>query len=237
MISPLAKPISNLRTTLKVEGKRLHKFPAALEWFGICVHTTGRGVPNKAKRLGFPIDQIGIDTYSKVYQTCPHYLIGSEGSIYGITDENLVAPHCGVKKWQRESMLDGTWIDHVANIVLEMWNIKWATRGFVSPQHLFPGKSGNKAYIGIELIPSLDRAIDGSLFSSKQYRALSLLVKDIAERNKIDLLVPNHLVGHEDLNPFDRWDSFGGWDPGALRGNPYFFWSRVDILSGLVTRP
>ena len=43
------------------------------------------------------------------------------------------------------------------------------------------------------------------------------------------------LVGHEDIEPLERWNKQGGWDPGALRVKPKFVWAsihrRIKILS------
>lgn len=227
MFSSLATPIFKPRIALKREGKPLLAFPESKgHWFGICVHTTGRGVPNMAKRLNKTPGEIGVLIYSKLWQSCPHYLIDPTGMIHGITDEKLVAPHCGVKAWQRNQMLDGSWVDHVSSKALYFWNRRWLPR-FKSPQHLFPGESGNRAYIGIEMIPSLT-LIDGSFFNSIQYDTLSALISDIRIRHNMND-DKNKLVGHEDLQPYERWDNDGGWDPGALRQDPYFFWDRLHV--------
>ena len=34
----------------------------------------------------------------------------------------------------------------------------------------------------------------------------------------------NRLVTHEDVQPFERWDAHGGWDPGILRAKPTYNW-------------
>ena len=59
------------------------------------------------------------------------------------------------------------------------------------------------------------------------------LALDIAERHGFaDAFAEGEfpsrrLVGHEDIEPLERWNRQGGWDPGGLREKPKFFWPRI----------
>ncbi len=222
------QPFKKLRTfKIRKDGTR-YDFPKrGKKPFGVCVHTTGRGVPQRAKRLGQTPDQAGVWVYSQTWQNPPNYLIGSHGMVYRVTDDSLCPPHCGVDAWQRKAMLNGTWFDHVSADGLRLWRERWPK--VVSPAHLYPSTSANKDYLGIEMIPLLERRAEwGGLFTDGQYQSLSMLLSSISVKYGIELKGAR-LVGHEDLDPFDRWDGSGGWDPGWLRARPYFEWSRVQL--------
>lgn len=164
-----------------------------------------------------------MEWYSKPIATCPNYVIDELGDIYVVTEESLCPPHCGVDGWQREMMLpspghpNGEWVHEVSEVGLHLWRKKWP--GFMSPQFLFPSKSGNSDYIGVEVIP-----VNGPIpiFTDEARRSLDTLEIEIGVRNGMNLRKPGSLVFHEDLDPFERWDHYGGFDPGALRTIPWW---------------
>lgn len=198
--------------------------------WGLCVHTTGSGVPTRAKKLGIDPMEVALSVYLApdgpgTFTNFPHYVIGStEGLIVQIAGDNERARHAGIDQKDRQLYLSGAWRKKVSEKVLRMWERKWGSTS--SPLHLFPSTSVNEDYLGVEIIPALKRFPNGSLFSSKQYDALALLIRDIENRHKITLL-HHRLVGHEDLEPLTRWTSKEGWDPGGLSDDPKFLWPEV----------
>lgn len=223
-ISPLAKfhpllPPDKLRTVyLNPKGKLIPFKKRTMPVWGVCSHSAGRGVPSKAKAKKLPSILIALTWYARQEATCPNYVIDELGDIYAVTDELYCAPHCGVDEWQRAMMLDGEWVHEVSPEAFGLWRRRWPD--FKSPQHLFPGAHANWVYAGIEVIPQLGGNFP--IFSDASYHSLYMLKNDIALRNGINLSIQQHDVHHEDLDPFDRWDNAGGWDPGALRVVPWF---------------
>jgi hypothetical protein len=195
--------------------------------YGLVVHTTGSGVPTEAAEHGVDPLQIAHDIYCAKGANFPHYVIGYDGTCLQIADEVERARHVGPpSSSERAACLNGTWKSQVSPIGVSMWKARWPGR--TSPIHLYPGVSPNEVYLGVELIPLLARQSDASLFTDAQYAKLAALIADIERRYGIALVGPR-LVGHEDLAPWTRWNSRGGWDPGALNKRPSFFWPRLDV--------
>lgn len=209
-------PIARLRTDV---SDRL-KLPV----FGVVIHTTGGGLPTKAKVLGVAPLFLAERIYGALGANAPHYCIGNDGAVIQVADEKRKMPHAGISAADRAEYLNRSWSLRVGQNTLAMWRKRWP--GIKSPLGLFPSRSVNEDYIGIECIPLLLRQPDRSLFTQEQYDALSELLRDIASRHGIVLTGPR-LLGHEDLEPLARWTSRGGWDPGALNSDPAFFWDRV----------
>ena len=191
--------------------------------FGVCVHTTGRGVPTLAKKLGISPEEVAAGVYTKPGANFPHYFISYSGDIFQVADEVERARHAGIAPEQRPLYISGAWTRRVSAVGLRLWRARWP--GKKNPLQLFPGKSVNEAYLGVELIPLLVRQPTGWLFTQDQYWALEDLLVDIEQRHSI-VLTGSRLVGHEDLEPLERWNSKGGWDPGALNLSPTFYWTR-----------
>lgn len=214
-----------LRTTLTVDDapKRCRK--QERKWYGVLIHTTGGGIAKLARLKGRTIEAVTRSVYGNVGMSFAHRVVMPEGWILRCADDSIIAPHCGVKAWQRAALLDGTWRAHVSDEGERLWAARWP--GVKSPQHLFPTSSGNDAYLGIETV-QLEKVDPetGTRFTAAQYRATARQV--VAwERVHGFKAEGTRLVTHEDVQPFERWDASGGWDPGVLRSARTYDWDRL----------
>lgn len=191
--------------------------------WGFCIHTTGSGVPKTARDHGISPIEAALNYYCSPGANFPHYVIDSTGQIVQVADELIRARHAGIEFDDRMLYLSGDWRSRVDQPTLALWMAKWNKK---SPLGLFPSKSPNEDYLGCELIPQLSTLPNGSLFTDEQYAALKGLIADVASRYGITL-VGDRLVTHEDLEPLQRWNHQGGWDPGALRDDPTFLWGKI----------
>lgn len=209
--------------------------------FGVMIHTTGRGLLDRARRERISPMEAAINVYTAPGAYFPHYVVHGNEAVQ-IADERERASHAGVPASQRRLYLSGQWESMVPKKTLKRWRKRWP--GFKSPSHLYPGRSPNACYIGIEMIPKRD-----ATFSWPTVKTAARLTEDIMARHGID---PGddldgtgypQLVGHEDVEPLERWNRFGGWDPGALRAKPLFIWdtfhgyvakARLDRLNGQI---
>lgn len=212
--------------------------------WGMCVHTTGRGVVESARRTGRAPEDVAIRIYLKSQRGelhdyrwgGPTYLIDHGGAIYQMAPDRCLTAHAG--STDRPHYLDGSWAHRATPATLRHWRAAWP--GHRSPQHLYPAKSANISYVGVEVIPlgaglgGAPRA-RGELFALAQYEALARLGRDLAARHgwPDDWARGPRLVGHEDVQPLRRQDSGGGWDPGHLRepGRRYF---DLEVLRGMI---
>lgn len=164
-----------------------------------------------------------ISVYSK--GLFPHYVIAWGGKLIQIAAEETRASHAGIDRKEYRAYRDGTWVNMVSKTSLDRWRARW--REYNNPLELFPGRSPNSAYIGVELIPLLQTdSNNGSWFTQDQYQMLGYLCDDLTVRYGINL-EGSRLVGHEDVEPLARWNRAGGWDPGAMRAKPRFLWSEL----------
>lgn len=217
--------------------------------YGICLHTTGDGIPAEVHKTGKSHLEVAHETYLRMGLVGPHFVIDPYGNVEQYAPVERVRYHAGVAAEERRSFLDGHWLEDANRIpraVTAWWRARWP--GIKSPSHLYPSKSPNKDYIGIELIPAgrYAKAVSGNgviagpgwvfehgtrpgfdkqRFSVEQYAAAARLCNQLAEENGLDLDRPGVLVGHEDLNPYSR----PGWDPGDMTQT--FSWG---LLSGLL---
>lgn len=80
----------------------------------------------------------------------------------------------------------------------------------------------------------------GLRFTQAQHDTVAELAVDVARRNAWpadeEWWRTPRLLGHEDLTPIARCDRNGGWDPGALRDEPYFDWEYVYERIGSILR-
>lgn len=218
-ISPLAAKILDLRTG----PPRPNPVP-----FGVCVHTTGSGVPRKAAAEGRDPLDVAVEIYSRAGQPFPHYVMGYSGRLIAIADEDDRAAHVAIPLLQRAAYASGAWRKLVGKEPLVLWDARWRLR---SPLGLFPSRRPNDCYIGCEMIPLLKPLPDGSLFTDAQYSRLADLLLDVERRHKIHL-EGGRLVGHEDVNPLARWTHKAGYDPGSLSTSPVFRWDLVGRIIG-----
>ncbi len=208
--------------------------------FGIMIHTTGDGPPSKALKEGISPTEAALAIYDKMHPVGPHYLIGPDGDLHTLRPTTEKALHCGVSSTERRDFLTGHWQNKLPKNLVTWWKERFP--GVKSPSHLYPSRTANEDYIGIELIPcgTWPRGrgswtpvfgrpfLSGGRFTGAQYMRLAYLVLDIAAEKGILLDKTGRLVGHEDVNPLTR----EGWDPGAYRG--YFDWAVLrSIMEGI----
>lgn len=199
--------------------------------WGICVHTTGRGLPAGAQKKGLSPLAYAERIYCAPdppggFTNFPHYVIGWGGEIVQIASEKTRARHCGITAQERAQYLIGDWEHRLPPANVARWKARWPDTK--SPAHLYPSKSPNEDYLGVEMIPlgQGGQGYGNTFFTADQYNALGALIKDCEARYHLQINGPR-LVGHEDVEPLNRWDSRGGWDPGALRDSPYFNWALL----------
>lgn len=212
---------SGLAARRPVEGLRLRRITP----YGVCVHTTGRTIVERALKAGKnPIDEV-IAYYQADWKS--HYVIGWGGDIFQFFPDTYRGAHIGVSPAERKRYLSGAWlVDFKDAVGLELWRKRWPL--YTSPQHLFPGASPNGAYLGVELVPLLDEH-DGLWYSADQHQAVVDLCHERAFYHgwPAGWFTTGSLCGHEDLDAYARWDKGGGWDPGGLRLRARFDWSFV----------
>lgn len=213
--------------------------------FGLVVHTTGRGLPEKAAKAGQYPTIRAVNYYSKSHGC--HYVNGYSGHEGGdliqMAHEDEQANGVGTGD-QRKSIIGhgkrspGGWEKDLPKALVKRWKKRWP--GYANPLDLLPGtKTCNSAYIHVECIPLIPRFIDGVhvpadhaeklLFTYEQHHTVAALACDIALRNQWpdEWWRTPRLLGHEDLTPISRHTKAGGWDPGHLRATPWFDWQLV----------
>lgn len=198
--------------------------------WGLCLHTTGRGVPTAAKKRGKTPIEVALRIYKNSQNGGngypwggPAYVIDYDGTIYQLAPDDVRTQHVGAA---RRTYLSGAWLKKASPKAVELWRARW--QGYASPQHLFPDKYPNTSYVGCELIPCGSGFgtpwRPGLTFTEAQHTATIRLGSDLAERHgwPAGWAATSRLVGHEDVGLVDRCDRGGGWDPGALRDAPRF---------------
>lgn len=226
--SPIAKRVEGARDPAKAVDR-------GSPW-GVLLHTTGRGIVAQAQReKREPIDvalEVYIDSQNGANGYLwggPHYVLDHDGKCYQIAPDNALTAHAG--GGNREAYLSGYWTAKCSGAALSAWRAKWP--GYMHPYALFPSKSPNRDFAGIEMIPvgsgfGLPMR-PGLLFTKEQHDAAALLAADIAKRAGFPdgWQRTSRFLGHEDVDILNRMDSHGGWDPGFLRAQPYFDFAYV----------
>lgn len=126
-------------------------------------------------------------------------------------------------------------------VVPSWWLQQWGYLGH-GPTALVPPRlgGGNDESVAIEFIQYGNQF----LLTEAQYLVGHILLRDITTRHGIHLEWSaagrfndnlSGILGHEDLNPWERGDAKGGWDPGALRESPRFCWTCMLDLGAHVT--
>ncbi|WP_374456924.1 N-acetylmuramoyl-L-alanine amidase [Nocardioides sp.] len=241
-----------------VQGQSAIAVQAARQWdsvdrpagwigkvYGLVVHTTGGGLPSKAKAKGIYHTAFAVSYYSQSHGC--HYVNGwrgvAGGDLLQVANEREQANGVGVGD-QRRSIDQGRFEKDLPAAVVTQWRARWP--GVEHPLKLLPGtRTANSCYIHVECVPCVfhhgkQLVTDatplrpGLRFTQAQHEAVALLACDIARRNGWPLHETwwrsARLVGHEDLTPFNRHDKAGGWDPGGMRAVPYFDWDFVHSM-------
>lgn len=226
--------------------------------YGLVVHTTGSGLPESARQRGIYHAERAVQHYSQSH-SC-HYVNGwagrAGGDLIQMADEREQAIGVGMSsedptKDQRRSVESGNWEGDLPDVVLQHWRARWPDKA--NPLDLLPGtQTANSCYIHVECVPCVyhfdgplvtdaEPLHEGLRFTQAQFDTIAELAYDIATRNGWPMdeqwwRTPR-LLGHEDLTPIARHDPKGGWDPGALRDQPYFDWDYVfakleELVSG-----
>jgi hypothetical protein len=208
--------------------------------FGAALHTTGSGILSKAKAQGKTPIEAALDTYIAMQNGSqgypwggPAYVIDHDGTAYQIAPDDIVTHHSGPGgSGSDDAYRGGVWEAQLPASLVARWRAAWPGRAH--PYSLFPSSSPNTDYIGIEMIPigsgyggAPMRA--GLRFTQRQHDTAARLVADMAQRHgwPAGFASSNRLVGHEDVDPINRHDAGGGWDPGWLRSAPYFDFAYV----------
>jgi hypothetical protein len=220
--------------------------------YGVAIHTTGSGVVDHSlyetvvvgkrkirRRRKEPLNPlaVAVDIYRASQNGAngykwggPTYVIPHDGTPYQLCPEEVFTNHCGGPN--RRFYRSGSWINKVSPITVAKCNAQWGPR-FNDPYDLFPSTTPNRDYVGVELIPCGagvgDPRTKGERFTKLQYESLIELLRDVGSRHQFPAgwWRGPRLVGHEDVDPIQRHDKGGGWDPGFLRGQPYFDFDYV----------
>ena len=220
--------------------------------YGLVVHTMGGSLPCKAVSAGQDPVQRAVDYYFGSHGT--HYVCGwggiPGGELLQLADEMLQANGVGMAD-QRAAVAAGSWEDDLPTGLVDAWHERWPAAS--DPMALLPGtRTANAPYIHLEMVAAvvpwcddgagLPGAVpppmrEGLRYTRAQHDAVAELACDIALRHEWPdrWWTTSRLLGHEDLAPINRHDKVGGWDPGALRAEPWFDWAYVrDRITELV---
>ena len=229
-------PASYSSLARRVPGVRDPKLMTVRKPWGVMLHTTGGGVTSKARKEGKTPLAVALDVYIKSQNGSngypwggPNYVIDLDGSIHQIAPDEAKTEHGGGPN--RESYRSGAWTSRVSAETVRQWRKQWP--GIEHPYKLFPSFSPNTDFIGVEMIPIGNGfggppMAPGLRFSRKQHDAAVALGRDLAQRFGWPAdWASTRLLGHEDVDPIERHDPKGGWDPGWLREAPYFDFAYV----------
>lgn len=147
-----------------------------------------------------PYDLNGICKVFEDYGVSAHYLIGRDGTVYQLVDENRVAYHAGKGKLPFPPYLENSF--NSSSIGIELMGI--------GTQKEMAGFMNAEAYA---LIAKSDIG-----FTEAQYNSLRQLITDIQERHPQVKLNRQHIVGHDEYAPTRKTD------PGSL-----FDWKKIGL--------
>lgn len=231
--SPLARQVPGVRDPV-AKGINPRK-----PW-GFLLHTTGSGVTSQAKKgwrgLHTPIE-VAIAIYIDYQNGAagypwggPGYVLDHDGTIHQIAPDEARTEHAG--SGNRMLYHTGSWVNRVTPEVVAQWKRRWPR--VKHPYAMFPATTPNVDYVGCEMIPIGDGfggqpMAPGLRFTLAQHDAAIALGRDLGCRHGWPDGWANtgRLLGHEDVDPIERHDAHGGWDPGWLRAAPYFDFAYV----------
>jgi hypothetical protein len=215
--------------------------------YGLVVHTTGSGLPSKAKLAEEDPTARAVRYYLQSHGT--HYVCGwggiEEGQLIQAANEDQQANGVGVtnkdtNKSQWDSVYKRDWLRDLPHSMGARWIVRWSHTGATNPLELFPTKYVNTSYVHVEMPPCVfhhageliteaEPMAPGLRFTKAQHDAVIKLALDVAARNDwpYGWWDTGRLVGHEDVTPISRHVKSGGWDPGALRAEPWFDWYYI----------
>lgn len=224
--------------------------------FGLVVHTTGSGLPERAHRQGLYPTVVAADYYFKSHG--PHYVCGwggmEKGDLLQIANERIQANGVGTTDQRNAERGDWTKAINVHTkkrmtpAAVAQWRKRWPDQK--TPRDLLPGtKTVNSCYIQVEMIPCVywvdGKKFEGAApmapglkFTLAQHDTIAFLACDISRRLDWEpgWWDTSRLVGHEDVTPISRSDKDGGWDPGGMRAKPFFDWEYVySVIEDLET--
>lgn len=215
--------------------------------WGLCLHTTGRGVVKHAAGQRRPAIDVALEIYLSSQSGALHgyrwggptYVMDYDGSLHQLSPDEAMTFHAGGP--DRQDYLDGDWVQRLQAsgraVATALWRRRWGAH-YRSPQHLYPGPTANGPYVGVEMLPidyrqGGDPMGAGLLFTRAQHESAVALGRDLAARHgwPADWAAGPRLVGHEDVQLLERSDHGGGWDPGSLRERPYWDmeWVRREL--------
>lgn len=214
---------------------------------GLCVHTSGRGVVDRAAKERVPAIEVALAFYQRA-EFSAHYVVDYDGALYQITADDRRVQHVGLEAEDRLAYLDGTWLRRVSPAAAKLWRARWPFHR--SPAHLYPSRAPNTDFVAVELLPLAKAEKGGLWYTAAQHDAVGELAADLARRHRwpsywldgwsgrawASALLPS-LVAHEDLSPLTRFDRQGGWDPGQLRAVPRLDWAAVVAAAGRAAAP
>lgn len=204
--------------------------------WGLMIHTTGSGIVEQALKHNADVLDWCVSYYMKPESYSPGYVIGYDGTIVQISSDLDITYHCGLASADRKILLSRDWRNKLAKPFVESWDNWWGPN-YTAPGQLYPSKSPNSDYIGVEVppLPAGERPTDwtaNTRYTLAQHDACVKLFHDIAARHSIPKYSKGRfdrrrLLGHEDVNPITRSNSKGGWDPGHHRKEPWFDFDYV----------
>ncbi len=212
-----------MQSPLAIQRPAFRKRWRKIQPWGLLVHTMGRGVYRQDDPFGWALRRYR-------WKGSVHYCIDTDGKLFQMLLDNRRGAHVGISKKERLRYLSGDWRRDFNPDAVELWDEKW--HGYKSPQHLYPTKSPNDCYIGVELRPLRKSRANGLYFSDEQHEAVARLGADLMHRHQwpSNWKTTSRLLGHECVDAYGRWVTKYTdmpWDPGALRQIPRFSWAKV----------
>ncbi len=169
-----------------------------------------------------------------VAHTCCAY----DGTVYAHVSERLATPHAGTSAAERVALSTDEWRAYVP----DAFEVEFAKLFplLKSPLALTDGQSANPRTLAMEIAQLARRdRITGMLQTVEQYEAAAAWGVDASRRHGFELpgyearIVwgnrknADRLLWHGLVQPFDRTDKRGEWDPGILRTEPTFSLERM----------